>query len=226
MIVNKLKYLNNQIISCKQCKRLVEFREKIAFEKRKQYFNDEYWGKAVHGFGDRNAKILVVGLAPAAHGANRTGRVFTGDKSSDFLFKCLYKSKISNLERSIDINDSLKLKNMYITLALKCVPPNDKPTSNELKNCFRFFKEELNILKNVEIMLALGKIAFDTCINFFNLKKSKYPFKHGQHYVVNKKIQIIACYHPSPRNVNTGLINEIKMNKVLDKAKRMIETTL
>ena len=226
MIVNKLKNLNNQIISCKQCKRLVEFREKIAFEKRKQYFDDEYWGKAVHGFGDRNAKILVVGLAPAAHGANRTGRVFTGDKSSDFLFKCLYKSKISNLERSIDINDSLKLKNMYITLALKCVPPNDKPTSNELKNCFKFFKEELNILKNVEIMLALGKIAFDTCINFFNLKKSKYPFKHGQHYVVNKKIQIIACYHPSPRNVNTGLINEIKMNKVLDKAKRMIETTL
>ena len=226
MIVNKLKNLNNQIISCKQCKRLVEFREKIAFEKRKQYFDDEYWGKAVHGFGDKNAKILVVGLAPAAHGANRTGRVFTGDKSSDFLFKCLYKSKISNLERSIDINDSLKLKNMYITLALKCVPPNDKPTSNELKNCFRFFKEELNILKNVEIMLALGKIAFDTCINFFNLKKSKYPFKHGQHYVVNKKIQIIACYHPSPRNVNTGLINEIKMNKVLDKAKRMIETTL
>ena len=226
MIVNKLKNLNNQIISCKQCKRLVEFREKIAFEKRKQYFDDEYWGKAVHGFGDRNAKILVVGLAPAAHGANRTGRVFTGDKSSDFLFKCLYKSKISNLEKSIDINDSLKLKNMYITLALKCVPPNDKPTSNELKNCFRFFKEELNILKNVEIMLALGKIAFDTCINFFNLKKSKYPFKHGQHYVVNKKIQIIACYHPSPRNVNTGLINEIKMNKVLDKAKRMIETTL
>ncbi len=226
MIVNKLKNLNNQIISCKQCKRLVEFREKIAFEKRKQYFGDEYWGKAVHGFGDRNAKILVVGLAPAAHGANRTGRVFTGDKSSDFLFKCLYKSKISNLERSIDINDSLKLKNMYITLALKCVPPNDKPTSNELKNCFRFFKEELNILKNVEIMLALGKIAFDTCINFFNLKKSKYPFKHGRHYVVNKKIQIIACYHPSPRNVNTGLINEIKMNEVLDKAKRMIETTL
>ena len=226
MIVNKLKNLNNQIISCKQCKRLVEFREKIAFEKRKQYFDDEYWGKAVHGFGDKNAKILVVGLAPAAHGANRTGRVFTGDKSSDFLFKCLYKSKISNLERSVDINDSLKLKNMYITLALKCVPPNDKPTSNELKNCFNFFKEELNILKNVEIMLALGKIAFDTCINFFNLKKSKYPFKHGQHYVVNKKIQIIACYHPSPRNVNTGLINEIKMNKVLDKAKRMIETTL
>ena len=226
MIVNKLKILNNQIISCKQCKRLVEFREKIAFEKRKQYFDDEYWGKAVHGFGDRDAKILVVGLAPAAHGANRTGRVFTGDKSSDFLFKCLYKSKISNLERSIDINDSLKLKNMYITLALKCVPPNDKPTSNELKNCFRFFKEELNILKNVEIMLALGKIAFDTCINFFNLKKSKYPFKHGRHYVVNKKIQIIACYHPSPRNVNTGLINEIKMNKVLNKAKRMIETTL
>ena len=226
MIVNKLKNLNNQIISCKKCKRLVEFREKIAFKKRKQYFDDEYWGKAVHGFGDKNAKILVVGLAPAAHGANRTGRVFTGDKSSDFLFKCLYKSKISNLEKSIDKNDSLKLKNMYITLALKCVPPNDKPTSNELKNCFRFFKEELNILKNVEIMLALGKIAFDTCINFFNLKKSKYPFKHGQHYIVNKKIQIIACYHPSPRNVNTGLINEIKMKKVLDKAKRMIETTL
>ncbi len=226
MVVNKLKSLNNQIISCKLCKRLVDFRQKIALEKRKQYFNDKYWGKAVHGFGDINAKILVVGLAPAAHGANRTGRVFTGDKSSDFLFKCLYKSKISNQDRSLNINDSLKLENVYITLALKCVPPKDKPTSSELNNCFSFFKKELKILKKIEIILALGKIAFDTCVNSFGLKKSKYPFKHGQHYSINKKIQIIACYHPSPRNVNTGLINEIKMNRVLEKAKSMVETTL
>jgi Uracil-DNA glycosylase len=127
-MINNFHSLNNKIIKCISCPRLVKFRKKIANEKRKQYINQNYWGKPINGFGDVNAEILFVGLAPAAHGGNRTGRVFTGDKSSEFLYKCLYKAKISNQPYSVDLNDGLKLSNAFITTALKCVPPGDKPT--------------------------------------------------------------------------------------------------
>ena len=159
--------LNRKIINCKKCRRLVTFRKKIAKDKRKQYINEKYWGKPITGFGDIRGKILLVGLAPAAHGGNRTGRVFTGDRSADFLYKCLYKAKMSNQPTSENKNDGLKLYNAYITTALKCVPPGDKPTSAELKNCFVFFKKEIDLLKNVKIIVALGKIAFDACIQFY-----------------------------------------------------------
>lgn len=171
---NNLDNLNISIINCKKCKRLVTFRQKVANEKRKQYLTENYWGKPITGFGDINAKILIVGLAPAAHGANRTGRVFTGDKSSDFLYKCLYKADISNKEKSEHKDDNLILKNAYITLALKCLPPKDKPTSNELKNCFNFFKNEIKLLENLKVIIALGRIAFDSCVNLFKLDKKKY----------------------------------------------------
>ena len=143
-MLNNFQTLNNRIIKCKNCPRLVKFREKVAANKRKQYLNEEYWGKPINGFGDPKGEILFVGLAPAAHGGNRTGRVFTGDKSSEFLYKCLNKAKISNQPYSINLNDGLKLKNAFITTALKCVPPGDKPTRNELNNCFIFFKKKLN----------------------------------------------------------------------------------
>ena len=133
---NKFKNFNNSIIKCSSCKRLVKFREKIAKEKRKQYINEKYWGKPITGFGDINAKLLFVGLAPAAHGGNRTGRVFTGDRSSDFLYKCLYKAKLSNQPNSDSLNDGLKLNKAFITTALKCVPPGDKPLKEELNTCF------------------------------------------------------------------------------------------
>lgn len=217
--------LSKKIVSCKNCKRLVLFREKIANTKRKQYLSQNYWGKPIPGFGEKNARILIVGLAPAAHGANRTGRVFTGDKSSEFLFRCLYKSNISNKSCSTNKKDSLKLNNTYITLALKCVPPNDKPTSNELQNCFTYFKKELEILKNIKVIIALGRVAFDTCIVFFNLKKKDYLFKHGEEYLLNRSKYIIPCYHPSPRNVNTKRVNEVDMIKVFEKAKVLMKTT-
>ena len=134
----KFQKLNKSIINCSKCPRLVKFRKKISTTKRKQYINETYWGKPITGFGDINAKILFVGLAPAAHGGTRTGRVFTGDKSSDFLYKCLYKAKIANQSNSDHINDGLKIYNTYITPALKCVPPQDKPEKNELDNCFVF----------------------------------------------------------------------------------------
>ena len=138
----KFEKLNKSIINCSKCLRLVKFRKKISNTKRKQYINETYWGKPITGFGDINAKILIVGLAPAAHGGTRTGRVFTGDKSSDFLYKCLYKAKISNQSNSNHVNDGLKIYNTYITTALKCVPPQDKPEKIELDNCFIFLKQE------------------------------------------------------------------------------------
>ena len=138
--------LNKKIVKCRSCNRLVNFREKIATEKRRQYIDQDYWGKPITGYGDINSQLLMIGLAPAAHGGNRTGRVFTGDKSADFLFQCLYKAGFANQNISISRDDGLKLKNLYLTTALKCVPPEDKPKSDELKTCFNFFREEINYL--------------------------------------------------------------------------------
>ena len=213
--------LNKSIIKCSKCPRLVKFRNKISNEKRKQYQNETYWGKPITGFGDVGGKLLFVGLAPAAHGGTRTGRVFTGDRSSDFLYKCLYGVKISNQSYSDNINDGLKLKNAYITTALKCVPPGDKPNKDELSNCFSFFHNEIKNLKNLKTIVALGKIAFDSCVLFFkenyNYKDILY-FSHGKIYTLPKNINLVACYHPSPRNVNTGRINEKKMKNLFKKA--------
>ena len=160
---NSLNILNRKIIKCTKCDRLVKFRKKIAKEKRKQYINEKYWGKPITGFGDINGEILLVGLAPAAHGGNRTGRVFTGDRSADFLYKCLYKAKMSNQRTSENKNDGLKLYNTYVTAALKCVPPGDKPTLLELRTCFNYFKQEIDLLKmdiegaEYEVIEALPK---------------------------------------------------------------------
>ncbi len=220
-----LSKLNNSIVNCIKCKRLVGFRRKIALEKRKQFINETYWGKPITGFGDVNGKILFVGLAPAAHGGNRTGRVFTGDKSSEFLYKCLHKVKISNQPNSNYANDGLKLRNAFITTALKCVPPEDKPLKDELDQCFNYFNQEIAQLKNLKIIIALGKIAFDACKYFY---KSNYgfqeniQFKHNKIFRLPNEMLLIGCYHPSPRNVNTGRINEKKMVLLFKKVLKLV----
>ena len=224
-MLNNFQTLNNRIVKCKNCPRLVKFREKVAANKRKQYLNEEYWGKPINGFGDPKGEILFVGLAPAAHGGNRTGRVFTGDKSSEFLYKCLNKAKISNQPYSINLNDGLKLKNAFITTALKCVPPGDKPTRNELNNCFIFFKKEIELLKNLKIIVALGKIAFDACVDFYKTNynfNEKIKFGHSKFYQLPNNILLIGSYHPSPRNVNTGRININKMTALFKKIEKII----
>ena len=206
--------LKKKIIKCNKCSRLVNFRRKILKNKRKKYFSEKYWGKPITGFGDLKGKILIVGLAPAAHGGTRTGRVFTGDRSSEFLYKCLYKANISNQPKSEYRDDGLKLKKAYITTALKCVPPGDKPKKNELDNCFSFFNSEITSLKNLKVIVALGKIAFDACTYFYKSKyklNEKINFAHDKVYKLPNNIFLVGCYHPSPRNVNTGRINEKKM---------------
>ncbi len=220
-MTNRIKILNKKITNCFQCKRLVAFREKIAYQKTKRFINEEYWGKPVVGYGDKRASIIILGLAPAAHGGNRTGRVFTGDKSAEFLIKCMYKAKLANQPNSDHLEDGLVLRNVYMTPVLKCVPPNDKPKAAELKNCFSFLTEEFKSLTNAKILLALGRIAFDACLDLFQLKRSENKFIHGDSYQLNKKLRLYACYHPSPRNVNTGRINEGMMLKVLNELKKV-----
>jgi len=217
--------LNLSITKCTKCSRLVKFRKKISTEKRKQYINETYWGKPITGFGDLKGKILFVGLAPAAHGGTRTGRVFTGDKSSDFLYKCLYKAKISNQPTSKHINDGLRLSKAYITTALKCVPPGDKPLKKELDNCFNFFNKEIDNLKNLKAVVALGKIAFDACVYYYKSNydfHEKIKFSHGKIFKVPDNVLLIGCYHPSPRNVNTGRINEKKMTNLFLKVLKLV----
>ena len=217
--------LNKKITNCNKCPRLVKFRNEISVNKRKQNIDEVYWGKPVTGFGDKNGKILILGLAPAAHGGTRTGRAFTGDKSGDFLFKCLFLAKISNQPISKNIGDGLKLNSAYITNILKCVPPGDKPNLDELNNCSIFFDNEISKLKNLKVIITLGKIAFDNCIKFYKKHyqvDKKIIFKHGKKYMLPDGKFIIACYHPSPRNVNTKLINLKIMKKLFIKAKNLI----
>ena len=220
----KFKNLNKTIIKCRKCPRLVKFIKKVTTEKRKQNINEVYWGKPVTGFGDTRAKLLILGLAPAAHGGTRTGRAFTGDKSGDFLFKCLFSAKISNQSFSRNIDDGLKLNSTYITNILKCVPPGDKPHIEELNNCSIFFNDEISKLKNLKVIITLGKVAFDNCIKFYKKKfqvDKKIIFKHGKKYILPDGKFIIPCYHPSPRNVNTKLINLKMMKNLFIKARKL-----
>ena len=221
----KFKKLNKTIINCKKCKRLRNFSEKIAIKKRKQNIDESYWGKPVTGFGHENSKLLIVGLAPAAHGGNRTGRAFTGDKSGDFLFKCLYNEGISNRPISQKIDDGLKIKSTFVTNILKCVPPQDKPNLKEIKNCSIYFKNEIKYLKKLRVILTLGRTAFDNFLKIYYEQfkiKQKFLFKHGENYLLPDGKILISCYHPSPRNVNTGLLNEKKMRKILKFIKKKL----
>ncbi len=228
-IINKRRLidLNKIITNCNTCERLFLFRNKVANQKRKMYLEEKYWGRPVTGFGDINAKILIIGLAPAAHGGNRTGRVFTGDKSSDFLFKCLGKVGLANQNYSINKDDGLKLLNAYLTLSLKCVPPGDKPTKQELLNCSTFLNEEFLILKNVKVIVALGKIAFDSIVLFYknnySLIKKKINFVHGKVTELPDKKKLIGCYHPSPRNVNTGRIDILKFTRLFEDTIKLVD---
>ena len=220
----KFKKLNKTIIKCKRCSRLNKFINKIAQEKRPQNINEKYWGKPVTGFGKENAKLMILGLAPAAHGGTRTGRAFTGDKSGDVLFDCLYSVKISNQNFSTHLHDGLALNKTYVTNVLKCVPPEDKPKIDELKNCSNYFNSEINYLKNLKVIVALGKVAFDNCVKIYKSRydlNSKFLFIHGKEYLLPDNKILIACYHPSPRNINTKVVTKKMICNLFLKAKKI-----
>ena len=225
MLDQNIKKIRNKIISCTRCPRLVEFRTKIAKEKRKSYMDWDYWGKPVPGYGDDNSKLLILGLAPAAHGGNRTGRVFTGDKSADFLFKCMHAAGLSNQAESIAFDDGLKL-NGFMSVAVKCVPPGDKPTAEERNNCASHLANEIECLHNMKIVVGLGKIGFESFLHYtrksHDIKMKDFPFKHGVGYELPSGVTLYGAYHPSPRNVNTKRITFDMMVKFLNKLKNEI----
>jgi uracil-DNA glycosylase family 4 len=204
-----LTVLNREVIVCTRCPRLVVYREQVAREKRRAYRDWEYWGKPVPGFGDPDARVLIMGLAPGAHGSNRTGRPFTGDASGNFMYPVLHETGFASQPTATDRNDGLQLRNLYITAAVRCAPPDNKPTPGELSECSHFLDREIAGLDKVKVVVALGKIGFDAYLNYLKrwelvLSKKDYLFKHGASYRLPDGKVLLASYHPSNQNTQTG----------------------
>lgn len=208
-----LTVLNREIVVCNLCPRLVVYREKIAREKRRAYMDWEYWGKPVPGFGDPKARVLILGLAPGAHGSNRTGRPFTGDASGYFMYPVLHRTGFANQPNGTHRGDGLELRDAYITAAVRCAPPDNKPTPQEIATCASFLDREIDGLKNVKVVVALGRIGFEAYLNYLNRRgqvasKAPYRFAHAaQYHMPNGKI-LLASYHPSNQNTATGKLTE------------------
>jgi uracil-DNA glycosylase len=204
-----LTILNREIVACTRCPRLVAHRAEIARVKRRAYLSWEYWGKPVAGFGDPEARVLVIGLAPGAHGSNRTGRPFTGDASGKFMYPVLYEMGFASQPTAIDRNDGMTLTDLYITAAVRCAPPDNKPLPEELTACARFLDRELAGLRNVKVVVALGKIGFEAYLNYLKRlgvisNKKNYVFKHAASYRMPDGKVLLASYHPSNQNTQTG----------------------
>jgi uracil-DNA glycosylase family 4 len=226
-VTETLISLNKEITACRLCPRLVEWREKVAREKRAAFKDWEYWGKPAPGFGDAKAKLLIVGLAPAAHGANRTGRVFTGDRSGTFLMRSLNKFSFANLPDSVSRNDGLKLTEAYINAIVRCAPPNNKPLPSEILNCRQYLIRELALLPNVVAVLALGKIAMDGYLQYLceTGHKIKTPvFKHGAQYDLGQGLpRLFVSYHVSQQNTQTGKLTEAMFDAVIGAIRKYVD---
>jgi len=200
--MQKLEKLTEEIIACRKCPRLVGWREDVARVKRKAYKDEEYWGRPVPGFGDPEAGVLVVGLAPGAHGSNRTGRQFTGDASGNFLYPALHKAGYANQPASESRSDGLILKDMYITASGRCAPPENKPSLEELNNCQPYLERELEII-NPRVIVCLGRIAFERILKIYSARIPVYKFAHGASYLLENGRWVLCSYHPSQQNTST-----------------------
>ncbi len=217
-----LDQINNEIIACRKCARLVQWREEVAQTKRKAYIDQNYWGKPVPGFGDPKARVLVVGLAPGAHGSNRTGRQFTGDASGGFFFPALYRAGFANQPSAQSRGDGLILKDMYITASARCAPPDNKPSLAELKNCQPYLERELEILKP-KVIVCLGRIAFERILKIYSIRNSQWKFSHGAVYEL-PSCALLCSYHPSQQNTLTGKLTVEMFDAVWLKAKSIMES--
>ena len=220
-----LTVLNREVAACTLCPRLVAYREEVARVKRRAYLGWEYWGKPVAGFGDPHARVLIMGLAPGAHGSNRTGRPFTGDASGKFMYPVLYDTGFASQPTATDRDDGMKLKDLYITAAVRCAPPDNKPLPQELTACSGFLDRELAGLKDVKVVVALGKIGFDAYLNYLKRRgvlasKKSYLFKHGARYRMPGGNVLLASYHPSNQNTQTGKLTRKMFVEIFQEAAR------
>jgi uracil-DNA glycosylase len=215
-----LTVLNRSVVACRRCDRLVVFREQIGQIRRRAYREQEYWSKAVPGFGDPRARLLIVGLAPGAHGSNRTGRMFTGDRSGDFLYPALFETGFANQPTSVDRSDGLELHDAYITAAVRCVPPDNKPEPEEILACRPYLIRELALLKNVQVVVALGAIGMNAYLSAllqqgFIESRSMFPFAHGACYQTHGGgPALLASYHPSQQNTATKRLTAEMLRRV------------
>ena len=219
--------LNEEISCCRQCERLVEWRESVAAARKRAYRDWVYWGKGVPGFGDLRARVLIVGLAPGAHGSNRTGRMFTGDASGDFLYAALHRAGFASQPTSYSRDDKLLLKDIFISAVGRCAPPDNKPTPQELNTCEPFLLREIGLLKQVEGVVALGRIAFDRLLKIYRWNDlpdaSIYRFNHGAFYApVSGRPWLLASYHPSRQNTQTGRLTVEMFDEIWLKTKSML----
>jgi uracil-DNA glycosylase family 4 len=220
--------LNREVIACTRCPRLVAYREQIAREKRRAYRDWDYWGKPVPGFGDPDARVLVLALAPGAHGSNRTGRPFTGDSSGNFMYPVLYETGFANQPNATSRNDGLKLKDVYITAAARCAPPQNKPLPAELAHCAPYLEQELDGLKRLRVVVALGRIGFEAYLNYLKRRgriasKKPYAFAHGARYEMPDGKILLASYHPSNQNTQTGKLTRPMFVKIFKEAARLAD---
>lgn len=223
-----LAILNREVVACTKCPRLVAYREQIAREKRRAYRDWDYWGKPVPGFGDPDARVMVLGLAPGAHGSNRTGRPFTGDASGNFMYPVLYETGFANQPTVTDRNDGLQLRDLYITAAARCAPPDNKPLPEELANCAPYLEREIEGLKRLKVIVALGKIGFDAYLNYLKRRglikvRALYDFGHGSQYRLPDDKIILASYHPSNQNTQTGKLTRKMFIEIFKKARRLAD---
>ncbi len=227
MVAKSIRELDQAIVKCKKCPRLVSWRQEVAVTKRKSYKDETYWGKPVPGFGDENPTLLILGLAPGAHGANRTGRIFTGDSSGDWLYRALHKVGVAKIATSTSIDDGQKLKGVRISCAVRCVPPDNKPSTEEKETCSKYLDQELALLSsNLKSILALGSIAWSSVIsslisNGFDIPKPKPKFGHGESFLASKgakEIKVVGSYHPSQQNTFTGKLTEKMLVNSISKA--------
>jgi uracil-DNA glycosylase family 4 len=224
-----LQRVHDQIVACERCPRLREYCVRIGREKRRAYRDDTYWARPVPGFGDPRARLLIVGLAPAAHGANRTGRVFTGDGiggSGDFLMSALHRAGFANIPTSHHVDDGLRLTDAYITAAVRCAPPDNKPTPDEIANCLPHLDAELSALQRISVVIALGRIGFDAYLQWLRTRhevlKPRPQFGHAATHRLPNGQTIVGCYHPSRQNTNTGKLTPSMMDAVFRAARRLL----
>jgi uracil-DNA glycosylase family 4 len=229
MAKSKFDALQGQVVACRSCPRLVDWRERVAREKRAAYREDDYWGRPVPAFGDAKATILVIGLAPAAHGANRTGRMFTGDRSGDWLYRALHRAGLANKPTSTDRGDGLRLSDVLITAAVRCAPPANKPTPTERDTCRQWLERELDLLAGVRVVVTLGGLAYNQTLRIFTERGLQVPrprprFGHGIEVTVDGGPTVLASYHPSQQNTFTGTLTERMFDDVWERAKALADS--
>jgi len=211
-----------EIIACRKCPRLVEWREEVARTKRRAYRDWNYWGKPVPGFGDPKARVMIVGLAPGAHGSNRTGRMFTGDASGNFLFDALYRAGFASQPEATTCDDDLTLSDLFITAVARCVPPGNKPTSAELENCQPYLERELELIQP-QVLVCLGRIAFERIRRIYSIPASALDFAHGATYRMKNGPWLVCSYHPSQQNTQTGRLTREMFDQIWAKVKSILK---